>query len=326
MKYRALMVENNDGVGRIFYQEIEKVSLKEGEVFVKLLFSGINYKDVLATNPKSKVVRTYPMVPGIDFSGVVEESLSSTFKVGDFVFLTGRGYGTDKFGGFQEFITVNQDDLLPVPLMMTPKEVMLYGTAGLTAAMSVEEVVSAEGLDSSASFLVSGGTGGVASHGILILKKLGFQVTASTRDPMHNEYLRRLGADEILPFSSFLEKRKPLSKEKYQGIVDATGGAATGNLLTEIKYGGTLALSGNLSGTFFETTVFPFILRGVTLKGIDSVQVSMEKKRNIFEKLSKEYKSDNLNEILCREIPFGALQEELLKGTSGVGRILVSFS
>ncbi len=324
MKYKALVVNNEEGLGKISYETLEKKLLDSGEVFVRVLYSGINYKDGLALDPKSRVVRTYPMVPGIDFSGIVEESLSSRFNVGDFVFLTGRGYGTEKFGGFQEFITVNEDDLLQIPASMTPKEAMIYGTAGLTAAMSVEEVVSLES-SSSSSFLVTGGTGGVSSHAILILKKLGFHVTASTRDPKNNDYLKKLGADEVLPFSSFLEKRKPLSQEKYQGVVDATGGVAVGNLLTEIKYGGTIALSGNLAGASFEATVFPFILRGITLKGIDSVLVSLEKKKELFDKLSKEYKSESLIEIMNREIPFDTLKEELLKGTGGDGRIIIVF-
>ncbi len=325
MKYKALITRVIEETVQISYEEIEKKPLVDGEVLVQVLYSGINYKDILATNPKSKVVRAYPMVSGIDFSGLVVESLSEGFKEGDLVFSTGRGYGTEKFGGFQEFITASEEDLLIIPVDMTPKEAMLYGTAGLTAAMSVEAVVVEKSQATTGSFLVTGGTGGVASHAILMLKKLGYHVTASTRDPIHDKYLKRLGADEILPFSSFLEKRKPLSKEKYQGIVDATGGIAVGNLLTEITYGGTMALSGNLSGISFESTVFPFILRGITLKGIDSVQVSMEKKKEIFDKLSMDYKSEKLMEVLGKEIHFSSLKEELLKGETGEGRTLVTF-
>lgn len=325
MKYTALIVDNKDGKGDITYKEVAKTPLKRGDVFIQVMYSGINYKDLLATDPSSRVVREYPMVPGIDFAGRVVESQSSDFKEGELVFLTGRGYGTDKFGGFQEFITVNDEDLLHIPENLTPKEVMLYGTAGLTAAMSVEAVTSSGGLPSLSKFLITGGTGGVASHAILMLKKLGFSVTASTRNPFNDAYLKRLGADEVLSFSSFLEKRKPLSKEKYQGVVDATGGAAVGNLLTELNYGGVLALSGNLSGASFESTVFPFILRGVTLTGIDSVKVTMERKKTLFEKVAKDYKSENLINVLGKEISFNALKDELLHGSKGEGRVLIHF-
>lgn len=326
MKYKALVINNIDGVGKLDYEELEKKPLSSGEVFIKVIYSGINYKDSLAINPTTKVVRNYPMVPGVDFSGEVVESLSPLFSEGDLVFLTGLGYGTDRFGGFQEYVTVKGEDLLSIPKGLTPKEVMVYGTAGLTAAMSVEALSIREHDIQPLPFLVTGGTGGVSSHAILILKKLGCGVVASTRNQENMTYLKELGADDVVLFDTLLEKRRPLSTEKYSGAIDATGGEAVGNLLTEIKYGGVIGLSGNLAGMKFQSTVFPFILRGVSLVGIDSVQIPMEKKKRLFEKLADQYKAEKLMEIVSEEIPFESLKETLLKGEKKNGRVLVSFS
>lgn len=326
MEYKALIVENIDGVGNLTYEDLKKKPLNSGEVCIKVIYSGINYKDNLAIEPKTKVVRTYPMVPGIDFSGEVVESLSPSFSEGDLVFLTGLGYGTDRFGGFQEYVTVKGEDLLHIPKGLTPKEVMIYGTAGLTAAMSIEALLRAESENYTLPFLITGGTGGVSSHAVLILKKLGYDVVASTRNRENEKYLMGLGADEVILFDELLEKRRPLSIEKYSGVIDATGGEAVGNLLAEIKYGGAIALSGNLAGAKFQSTVFPFILRGVSLVGIDSVQVSMAKKKEIFEKLADNYKSEKLIDILSEEISFLSLKDILLSGEKKNGRILVSFS
>ncbi len=325
MEYKALMIDNIDGVGKLDYKDVKTQPLNSGEVRIKVMYSGINYKDNLAIDPKTKVVRTYPMVPGIDFSGVVVESLSSSFNTGDLVFLTGLGYGTDRFGGFQEYVTAKGEDILHIPEGLTPKEVMIYGTAGFTAALSIEALVKEESEKTHLPFLVTGGTGGVSSHAILILKKLGFDVVASTRHQDHESYLKSLGADQVILFDELLEKRRPLSSEKYSGAIDATGGEALGNVLTEIKYGGGIALSGNLAGAKFHSTVFPFILRGVSLIGIDSVQVPMDKKKEIFEKMANNYKSEKLINLLGEEVPFLSLKDNLLKGETKKGRILVSF-
>jgi len=296
-----------------------------GEIRIKMEFSSINFKDRLAMNKKSRVVRSYPMVPGIDFSGSVVESNSKEFKNGDQVFVTGFGFGTDLPGGFREFIEVNEKYVNRVPEGMTTREVMIYGTAGFTAALSVDAIIESGIKPTDGPILVTGGSGGVAIAALLILKHLGYQVCISTRNLERNDYFVNLGADEILNFSSLLEPRKALSKELWAAVVDATGGQALGNLLKEVKYGGVIALSGNLSGIEFATNVFPFILRGITLKGIDSVNVDVVKKERIFKKLAKEWKSPFMEKAIRSEIPFLNLITALEQEPVGEGRDLVVF-
>lgn len=324
MENKALLLNLLDDKIDIQYKNSKCLPLQMNEVRVRVAFSGINYKDRLAMNPASKVIREYPMVPGIDFSGLVEESNSSQFNVGEEVFLTGLGYGTERFGGFQEYVTVRDNDLCKVPDGLSLKEVMQIGTAGFTSALSVD-AVSDHGSLKDKEILVTGGTGGVSSYAVMILSKIGAHITVATRHLKSAEYLKSLGAHEVILFDSLLEKRKPLSAEKWDGVVDATGGEATGNLLTEIRYGGTLAVSGNLSGIKFNSTVFPFILRGVSLKGIDSVNVKRDKKMMLFNKMAHEWKLSDLDRLIYNEVKFEDLKEELLLDTNGKGRVLVTF-
>lgn len=320
--YRALILRNEDGQGTAAYEPVMAKPLEEGELRVQVQFSGINYKDRLAMNPKTRVVRQYPMVPGIDFSGVVKETRSSRFLVGDQVFLTGFGFGTDTWGGYREQVEVHESFVCKIPSAMTAKEAMILGTGGLTAALSVHALGE---LKAPAKILVTGGTGGVASHAILILKALGHHVTAVTRNPAHDGYLRSLGADEVILHSTLLEPRKPLSKETWDGVVDAAGGEALGNILTEVRYGAVVAASGNLAGASFQSTVFPFILRGVTLKGIDSVQAPRELKEKLFGLLATSWKSAHLEDTLRQEVLFGKVLEVLQNEPQGAGKDLIVF-
>lgn len=324
MKYKALVMEKTDNGTELNYKDFEFHELDENEVRVKVAYSGINYKDRLAIDPSTKVVRQFPMVPGIDFSGTVQESRSGDFKIGDEVFLTGQGYGTDRFGGFQEYAVADALHLCHVPEGLSLREVMLYGTAGLTAALSVDALTGADEPQNS-QILVTGGSGGVSSHAIMILAQLGADVTAVTRSESNSSYLKSLGAKSVILFDTLLEKRRALSEEKWDGVVDATGGEALGNLLAEIRYGGTLAASGNLSGIRFESTVFPFILRGITLVGIDSVYTGKKKKIELFEKLGKEWKSEHLELTAGRQVSFCELKNELMTNHNHSGRTLVVF-
>jgi putative YhdH/YhfP family quinone oxidoreductase len=324
-KYKALVLSNKEDVYSISYEEMLMNELSLGELRIKMEFSSVNYKDRLAMKKQSRVVRSYPMVPGIDFSGSVVESNSKEFKNGDQVFVTGFGFGTDMPGGFREFIEVNEKHVSRIPEGMTTREVMVYGTAGFTAALSVDAIIESGIRPVDGPVLVTGGSGGVAIAALLILKNLGYQVSIATRDMARNDYFLSMGADEIINFSSLLEPRKPLSKELWSAVVDATGGQALGNLLKEVKYGGVVALSGNLSGIEFTTNVFPFILRGVTLKGIDSVNVDVAKKERIFKKLAKEWKSPLIEKAIRNEIPFLNLKTALEQEPVGEGRDLVVF-
>lgn len=320
---KALMLEKTEEGSSLSYQCISLPNLTKGEVRIKVRYSGINYKDRLAVKAETKVVRMYPMVPGIDFSGEVEASESDKFRVGEHVFVTGFGYGTDRAGGFQEMVTVKEEHLVRIPENMDPMDVMIYGTAGFTAALSVEAMVKALGPLEGRTILVTGGSGGVSSLGILLLHQMGAVITAATTKLENTEYLKSLGAREVILFDSLLEKRKALSAEKWDAVLDAAGGAALGNILTEVKYGGIVCTSGNLSGIRFDSTVFPFILRGITLKGIDSVMADDQIRKDIFDKLAGPWKSSNLRKTVQKVISFQEVKEELLKPYEGTGRILV---
>ena len=321
--FQAWMLIEEQGEVKLLKNNCEEKELLPGEVRVQVQYSGINYKDRLACDPKSRVVRNFPMVPGIDFSGIVKESADPRFQPGEAVFLTGFGYGTDRFGGYQEQVVAKAEHLLKLPEGMTLREAMIYGTAGLTAAMSVDVLSRGLGSLKEKSILVTGGTGGVALHSILLLNTLGAQVTAATRDLKREGLLRALGAKDVILFDTLAEKKKPLAKERWHGVVDATGGSALGEMLKEVSYGGVVAASGNLSGISFESTVFPFILRGVTLQGVDSVSVPLDKRQELFLRLSKEWKSEKLEHFPVEEISFAQLGEALGQGQRKPGRTLV---
>ncbi|WP_074910926.1 acryloyl-CoA reductase [Proteiniclasticum ruminis] len=323
---RALLLEKTEEGSVLKYQDIELPNLSDGEVRIRVSYTGINYKDRLAVDASSKVVRKYPMTPGIDFSGIVEESKAGDFSVGDQVFVTGYGYGTDQPGGYQETAIVKQEHLMRLPEEMSMKDVMIYGTAGFTAALSVDAIEKALGSLKGKKILVTGGSGGVSSHGVLILRKLGAEVAVTTRTMEKREYLESLGAQEVLLFDGLLEKRRALSTEKWDGVLDTTGGEALGNILTEVKYGGVVCTSGNLSGIRFESTVFPFILRGITLKGIDSVMVDHAKRNEIFKKLATSWYSADLERTVNKVVSFKELHDELLHPSEGSGRVLVDMS
>lgn len=323
---RALLLEKTEEGSVLKYRNIELPNLSDGEVRIRVSYTGINYKDRLAVDASSKVVRKYPMVPGIDFAGVVEDSKSRDFAVGNQVFVTGYGYGTDQPGGYQETVIVKQEHLMRLPEEMSLKDVMIYGTAGFTAALSVDAIEKALGSLEGKRVLVTGGSGGVSSHGVLILCALGAEVTVASRSLENEGYLKSLGAQEVILFDSLLEKRRALSVEKWDGVLDTTGGEALGNILTEVKYGGIVCASGNLSGIRFESTVFPFILRGITLKGIDSVMVDHAKRNEIFRKLATTWSSVGLERMLKKVISFKELREELLQSSEGAGRVLVDMS
>lgn len=323
--YKALVLEKEGEWSLLSYSIMEEQALEKGQVKVDVAFSGVNYKDRLAIDARNRVVRSYPMVPGIDFSGIVLESASSRFQPGDAVFLTGYGYGTDRPGGYQEIAIASEDHLSKLPEGLSLEEAMLYGTAGFTAALSVEALEKEMGSFRGKRILVTGGTGGVSTHGILVLSRLGASVTAATTNMKNESFLKMLGASEVIPFQTLQEKRKPLSQEKWDGVLDTTGGEALGNLLAEVSYGGVVCASGNLSGIQFTSSVFPFILRGITLKGIDSVQASKGLKDRMFKLLSSEWKGHNLSQLCSRKVSFNNLKEELENGTREPGRVLVEF-
>ncbi|MBP2100585.1 acrylyl-CoA reductase family protein [Enterococcus rivorum] len=328
-KFLALVVKNTD---EDVVSTIESVTLNDlsaGEVLIKVSYSSVNFKDSLAVSKNGGVIRDYPMVPGIDLSGVVVESEDSRYHKGQKVLVTGYGLGVSHTGGFSEFAQVPGDWIVPLPENMTLKEAMIIGTAGLTAALSII-ALEKQGLalNKEASILVTGASGGVGSLAIAMLKQLGYQnITALSRKKSASQQLINLGAQKVILLEDFMpEKIRPLGKQLFDYAIDATGGNITAALLPQMNYEGSIALSGNAAGINLSTTVLPFILRGVKLIGIDSVSVPLDKRIAIWQRLANDLKITNqaiINETKLVSLPkvFQALQE----GTH-IGRTIVKIS
>lgn len=307
--------------------------LPNGEVTVRVAWSGVNYKDALAASPSGRVVRSYPMVPGIDLAGTVIESRDARFREGDLVLATGYELGTGRFGGYSEIARVPGDWLVPLPAGLSLREAALLGTAGFTAALSLHRLEE-HGLrpGSGAPVLVTGATGGVGSAAVAMLAARGYDVAAVTGKDAEHAYLRGLGAQTVLAREELVPEggnsAKPLRKERWAGAVDPVGGASLPALLGTIRYGGAVALSGLAGGTDFTATVYPFILRGVALIGIDSVYCPQPLRLTLWERLASDLKPPRLAELVHSEVTLERLPgafATILRG--GVrGRILVRLS
>jgi acrylyl-CoA reductase (NADPH) len=324
--FRAFVVnKTNDGFTAGF-QELTQADLPAGEVLVRVAYSSVNYKDGLASIPDGKIVRTYPFVPGIDLAGTVVESSDPNYKEGDEVLVTGYELGVSHYGGFSEYARVKSAWLVPLPKALTLKEAMTYGTAGFTAALSVHQLEHMGLKPANGPVLITGATGGVGSIAIGILKRRGYTVVASTGKESEHEYLRQLGADDIISRAvTSAESNRPLEKEQWAGSVDAVGGSTLAYLIRTTKTGGSIAACGNTGGPNFSTTVFPFILRGVSLLGIDSVNCPMPLRRELWEHLASDYRPAALASI-GHEMPFDELPNALatiLKGGMR-GRAVIS--
>lgn len=316
--FRAFIVNKTEAGFSAGLGELSRAELPEGEVLVKVAYSGVNYKDGLASIPEGKIVRTYPFVPGIDLAGVVEESSDARFSVGDEVIVTSYELGVSHYGGFSEYARVRADWVVPKPAELTLKESMALGTAGFTAALAIYQLEKNGLKPGNGPVLVTGATGGAGSSAISILRKLGYQIAASTGKASEHDYLRELGASEILDRAvTSAESNRPLEKELWAGSVDAVGGSTLAYLIRTTKYGGSVAAFGNTGGINFSSSVFPFILRGVNLLGIDSVSCPLELRREIWQRLASSYKPEQLLSHIGHEIDFEELPAALnsvLKG------------
>lgn len=327
--FKAFVVDKKAADFTAAFKDVTQSDLPQGEVLVKVAYSSVNYKDGLASIPEGKIVRTYPFVPGIDLAGVVVESSEPSFKPGDEVIVTSYALGVSHYGGFSEYARVKAEWVVPLPSGLTLKEAMALGTAGFTAALSVHKLVYNGLTPQHGPVLVTGATGGLGSVAISILKNLGYTVAASTGQQSEHDYLKALGADDILPREeTSAESNRPLDKDRWAGCVDAVGGATLAYLLRTTSYGGSIASCGNTGGVNVNTTVFPFILRGVNLLGIDSVNCPMALRRTIWEHLASEYKPKHLLDLVGHEAPFEELPQALatiLKG--GVrGRTIIKIA
>jgi acrylyl-CoA reductase (NADPH) len=270
-RFKALVVSKGNAGQTLAWQEMGEADLMPGNVLVRVSHSTINYKDGLAITGKAPVIRRWPMIPGIDFAGTVTSSTHPQFKAGDEVILNGWGVGETHFGGYAQMARVNGDWLVRKPAAFTAAEAMAIGTAGYTAMLCVLALERHGVRPHSGAVLVTGAAGGVGSVAIALLAKLGYTVTASTGRAGEAQYLEDLGAAEVIDRSELAGTPRPLNKERWAGAVDCVGSATLANVLSMTKYGGTVAACGLAQGMDLPTSVAPFILRGVTLAGIDSV-------------------------------------------------------
>ncbi len=310
-RFKALVISKN---GENFSREIQEVNkdfLKHGDVLVKVDYSSLNYKDALILKNGARLVKEFPHIPGIDFAGTVVESQNQKFKEGDEIILTGWRVGEIYFGGYAQYAKVNGDFLVKMPKSLTSKQAMILGTAGFTALQCAfttkqtkEVLLLGEKVND---VLITGASGGVGSIAVMILNKLGCNVTAVTSKTSNKEYLSSIGAKNILNTSEFDKEARPLDKGIYDGAVDTVGGNILSNVLPNIKDGGIVAACGNASGIKLNTTVMPFIIRGVKLWGINSVTASIKRREFLwneavnlidFNLLEKSIKEINLNELI----------------------------
>jgi acrylyl-CoA reductase (NADPH) len=269
--FKAIVIEKSDSGQRAALADFDESNLMEGDVAVRVEWSTVNYKDGLAITGKAPVVRRFPMIPGIDFAGTVESSTHPDWKPGDKVILNGWGCGETHLGAYGEKARVKGNWLVRLPPGMAARDAMAIGTAGYTAMLAVLALEHHGLTPANGPVVVTGAAGGVGSVAVAILAKRGFQVTASTGRPEEADYLRKLGASEIIERKELAGPAKPLAKERFAGGIDAVGSTTLANVLSMTRYGGAVAACGLAGGMDLPTSVAPFILRGVSLLGIDSV-------------------------------------------------------
>tara|TARA_A200000113_G_scaffold85789_1_gene76473 strand:- start:8950 stop:9963 length:1014 start_codon:yes stop_codon:yes gene_type:complete len=323
MKYKAYLVEENEGKHSGQVKEIEMPSLDDGNVIIKVHYSSLNYKDALASSGVKGVVKSYPFVPGIDVAGEIIETSNSEFSVGDNVVATGYKIGMSVFGGFGELVQLPSKWVLKLPAELNSFDSMCYGTAGITAAACVKKIVDAN-VSNELPVLVSGATGGVGSISVGILSKLGYQVHAISGKQDKIETLKSMGASEIILRDEFTnEPVKALDKAIYGGAVDTVGGEILAKIISMVANQGVVSCCGNVAGAMFTSSVFPFILRGVQLSGIDSAESSLLLKKELWNLLSNEW-SLNLTDHI-KTIQIDGIGDEVKKILNGnqVGRVVI---
>lgn len=272
--FNALLLEHSEQGFSASVRQLDEQQLPAEEVLVQVDYSSLNYKDALAITNTGKIVRQWPMVPGIDFAGTILASAHAAHHVGDKVILTGWGVGEKHWGGMAEKAQVKGDWLVALPANMSTKRAMAVGTAGLTAMLAVMALERAQITPEQGPILVTGATGGVGSVAVRLLAQAGFTVHAQTGRLQHSDWLRSLGATEIIDRSEFIEQPSPLASQRWAGAIDVAGGSTLAHTLAQIKMNGAVAACGLAGGHELNTTVMPFILRGILLQGIDSVHAN----------------------------------------------------
>ncbi len=318
--FQGILIEKDEQGYRAALQDIDEASLPEGNVTVRVAYSTLNYKDALAITGKSPVVRKFPMVPGIDLAGTVETSSHPDHKPGDQVVLNGWGVGETHWGGLAGKARLNGDWLVPLPKAFSPAEAMAIGTAGYTAMLCVMALERHGLKPADGEVLVTGAAGGVGSVAVALLAKLGYQVAAVTGRPQEADYLRELGATQVLERAEFASPGKPLAKERWAGAVDTVGSHTLANVCAQTRYRGAVAACGLAGGMDFPATVAPFILRGVTLIGVDSVMCPRPERLQAWQRLARDLDPAKLA-LTTREIALAdaidAAQQLLAGGVRG---------
>ncbi|MFC0178856.1 acrylyl-CoA reductase (NADPH) [Thorsellia kenyensis] len=312
---KALMIEKLQGTHSASIQEFEETRLAPNELKILIHYSTLNYKDALAITNKSPIIKTYPMIPGIDFAGEVLESLHPRFQQGDLVVANGFGLGEKIMGGLATHAQVPAEQVIHLPTKFTPKDTMMIGTAGYTAMLAIIALQKYGITPDKGPILVTGSNGGVGSFAIRLLTKLGFYVVAATRRIEEEEYLKKLGASEIIETDSLIAAGKPLQKERFAGAIDNLGGNVLVNICAALKYSGAVASCGMAVGLDFNASVAPFIIRGVGLLGIDSVMRSYEQRVYAWSILESLLTKEDLTPI-CKEI---TLEEVIDKAHQLIG-------
>jgi acrylyl-CoA reductase (NADPH) len=322
--FKAVLIERDDQSYRAGVKSLDEAQLPAGDVTVRVEYSTLNYKDALAITGKGPVVREFPMVPGIDFAGSVQSSSNPQVRNGDRVLLNGWGVGESRWGGLAQIARIKGEWLIPVPAAFTTRQAMAIGTAGYTAMLCVMALERHGVSPDSGEILVTGATGGVGSIAVAVLSKLGFRVAAVTGRPSESDFLKQLGAAEVLDRAQFATVGKPLAKERWAAAIDVVGSQTLVNVCASLRYGGIVAACGLAGGMDFPATVAPFILRGVTLAGIDSVMRPRKDRLEAWDRLAQDLDAKKLD-LLTEDIGLAQVTERaasLLQGRIR-GRIVV---
>ena len=323
MRFKGYLVREKDEIFSGSLEEIDTPSIESGRVLIKVHYSSLNYKDALAASGAKGVVKSYPFVPGIDVAGEIIESMSPDFSIGDNVLATGYKIGMSEFGGFGEIVHLPSEWVIKMPTKFDFVKAMSYGTAGITAAACIKKITDAD-CSKELPVIVSGSTGGVGSVAVGILAKLGYQVHAISGKSSKEKVLKMMGANKVIDRDMFMsEPIKPMDKGLYSAAVDTVGGDILSKIITMISNQGVVSCCGNVAGPKFSSSVFPFILRGIQLSGIDSAESSIHLKRELWDLLSEEWSLDLLNQtkivgisIIDKEI------DKILKGNQ-IGRVVI---
>ena len=326
-RFHAIMIDKPDDKQRVVDAEIGLDDLMEGDVVVAVSHSTVNYKDGLALTGRSPVVRKFPMIPGIDFAGTVETSSNPNYKPGDKVVLNGYGLGETHYGGYAEYARVKGEWLVPLPPAFSTAQAMAIGTAGYTAMLCVLALEDAGVTPDKGGVVVTGAAGGVGSVAVAVLATLGYKVSASTGRPEEEGYLKGLGAEEIVPRAELAGNPRPLAKERWAGGVDSVGSKTLANVIASLRYGGAVAACGLAGGLDLPASVAPFILRGISLLGIDSVYMNRARRIEAWNRLARDLDVKKL-ETMTKTIALSGVREaaeDILAGKVR-GRLVVEIA